>query len=159
MSERQIRENPAGRGLGLWSAGVLAVVTSLPWAASSGLPDRLATHWSSNSGPDEAVPFWAAAFVPGLIWTVTVLVVLLVRWRGGAAANVRLRAGTTAALLGGGVFLVGVQVCVVLANLGHEDWREADSPTAWAVAAGLSATLAGLAGWQGVIRSTRSRTT
>ncbi|MFG2292365.1 DUF1648 domain-containing protein [Streptomyces sp. NPDC048603] len=153
MGDRPIRKNAVRWGAGLWAVGVLATVTCLPWAVRPRLPERLATHWGGGSGgPDDSMPFWAAAFLPGLIWAVLVLVVLLVRWRAGAGASVRSRAGAAAALLSGGVFLAGAQACVVLANLDHADWREADSPTVWAVAAGLSAALAGLAGWLGVAR-------
>ncbi|MFD7627747.1 DUF1648 domain-containing protein [Streptomyces sp. NPDC059851] len=153
-----MRRSVAGWSVGVWSVAVLTTVTGLPWAVRNRLPDRLATHWDGSAGaPDDSMPFWAAALLPGLMWAVLVLVVLLVCRRAGVGASVRFRAGTAAALLSGGVFLAGVQACVVLSNLDHADWREADSPVVWAVVSGLSAVLAGLGGWLGVVR-TRART-
>ncbi|MFD0268251.1 hypothetical protein ACFVGY_16995 [Streptomyces sp. NPDC127106] len=107
---------------------------------------------------------WSVAVlttVTGLPWAVLVLAVLLVCLRAGAGASVRFRAGTTAALLSGGVFLAGVPACVVLSDLDHADWREADLPVVWVVASGLSAVLAGLAGlggWPGAARRVQART-
>ncbi|MFB6614739.1 DUF1648 domain-containing protein [Streptomyces sp. NPDC056367] len=123
-----------------WAAGVAALLVALPLAASGRLPDRLATHWGSGSGaPDGSMPLWAAAFFPALIWAVLVLVVALVRRWTGAGGWV---AGT---LVSGAVGLAGAQASIVRANLGHEDWRQADSVTVRVVVVIAAAALAGFA--------------
>ncbi|MFF5703624.1 DUF1648 domain-containing protein [Streptomyces sp. NPDC012794] len=140
-------EGAAGRpALGLWGAGVAAVLVALPWAASGRLPERLATHWSASSGaPDGSMPLWAAALLPAVVWAALVLLTAgAARWCGRAAAS--------AVLPAGGVFLVGGQACVVRANLDRADWHQArlDSlgialtlAVAVAVAVAVAAGLAG----------------
>ncbi|GAA3385486.1 DUF1648 domain-containing protein [Streptomyces racemochromogenes] len=124
----------------MWVAGPSAVLVALPWAASGRLPDRLATHWSGDSGgPDGSMPLWAAAVLPALVWVaLAVLALGLVRPRGSAAAHATLAAGA--------VFLVGAQAGVVRANLDRTDWHRAGSVNlAVAVTATVAAAVAGLA--------------
>ncbi|MER5930336.1 DUF1648 domain-containing protein [Streptomyces sp. NPDC002054] len=141
----------------IWAAGVLAALAALPPAASSRLPERLATHWSRES-PDGAMPLWAASLFPALIWAVLALSVGVAGRRGGPAA----RPWAAATLLSGGVFLAGVQASVVRANLDRAEWSDAGSVdtgvTITAVAAMAAGVLGWLAGRRGAVRPPATET-
>ncbi len=137
-------------GAGGWVVGVLGVLVALPLAARDRLPDRLATHWDASGGPDSSMSFWAATFVPGLIWLGMAAVVVLILWRArGSAAGAA--PGWAGATLGfGGVTLLGAQASIVRANLDNTDWREAGSVTVWVVATLAAAVAVGAAAlWAG----------
>ncbi|MEU3102826.1 DUF1648 domain-containing protein [Streptomyces griseoflavus] len=150
MTDRAGHRKAAVWGAGGWVVGVLGVLVALPLAARDRLPDRLATHWDASGGPDSSMPFWAATFVPALIWVAMAAVVVLVQWRarksaGGAAP------GWVGATLGfGGATLLGAQASIVRANLDHTDWREAGSVTVWVVVTLAAAVAVGAAAlWAG----------
>ncbi|MET9464676.1 DUF1648 domain-containing protein [Streptomyces sp. NPDC006544] len=136
------RRNGARWGVAIWALGVLAALAALPPAASSRLPERLATHWDSAS-PDGSMPLWAAALFPSLLWAALVASLLFAGRRGGAPA----RAWAGAVLLSGGVFLAGVQASIVRANLDRPDWRDAGSVGAGVAITAVAAVAAGLLGW------------
>ncbi|MEU7278534.1 DUF1648 domain-containing protein [Streptomyces sp. NPDC045431] len=138
---RRERRFGAGRGLVAWSAGILALLSAMPLAASGRLPDRLATHWSEAGRPDGSMPVWATAVFPACVWAVLVLGVVLVRKR------TKDRGWVGATLLSAGVFLVGGQASVVGANLDRTDWHRAGSLTVWVVATLVATFTAGLMAW------------
>ncbi|MCX4692042.1 DUF1648 domain-containing protein [Streptomyces sp. NBC_01408] len=142
MNDCTKRTNGARWGAAIWAAGVLAALAALPPAASSRLPDRLATHWGGSS-PDGSMPLWAASLFPALIWAVLALSVAFAGRRGGAAA--RPWAGVT--LLSGGVFLAGVQASIVRANLDRAEWSDASSVGTGVTVTVVAATAAGVLGW------------
>jgi hypothetical protein len=121
------------------------VLVALPLAVRDRLPGRLATHWGGTS-PDAALPLWAAALVPAILWLVLVLSVVVAAGRGGLPP----RGAPAAVLPAAGAFLTGAQAAVVRANLDRADWRQAGSVTTGvllgAVAAALVGVLAHLAG-------------
>jgi hypothetical protein len=122
----------------------LALLAVVPLAASSRLPDRLATHWDAGSGkPDGSMPLWAASLFPALIWGVVTMIVALVLWRARATSKGGTLGWVGATLGSGGVMLLGGQASVVRANLDHADWREADSVTGWVVMTLVAAVVAG----------------
>ncbi|MDQ0688435.1 hypothetical protein QFZ56_007398 [Streptomyces achromogenes] len=127
-----------------WGIGVLVLLVALPLAASSRLPDRIATHWRGSGRPDGSMPLWAAALFPALIWGVSALVVVLSpRWAGAGDAV----PGWTVAGLGfGGVTLLGGQASAVRANLDHGDRHTAGSVTTGVAGTLLVATVVGTAG-------------
>ncbi|MEW2412860.1 DUF1648 domain-containing protein [Streptomyces sp. NPDC046866] len=152
MSDGKMMERKHGTrwGVAIWAVSVLTALVAMPWAASDRLPERLATHWSAGSGgPDGSMPLWAAAFLPGAIWVVLVLLAVVpARWSDGPASRPATRGWAVAGLLSGGVFLAGAQTSIVRANLDHADWRQADPVSVGAVVAfGVAAALAGLTGW------------
>ncbi|WP_268867480.1 DUF1648 domain-containing protein [Streptomyces blattellae] len=154
MTDSAGRRITAAWGATGWALGVLVLLMVMPLAASSRLPDRLATHWDAGSGkPDSSMPLWVASLFPALIWAVMATVVALALWRARGSANGATRGWVGATLGFGGVTLLGGQAAVVRANLDHTDWRQADSVTAWvmvtlavAVVVGGVALLAGRRG-------------
>lgn len=144
MTDRA-RKSGAAWGAVSWGVGVLALLPTLPLAASGRLPDRLATHWDAGSGrPDGSMPLWAAALFPALIWSVLAVVVVLTLRRAGAGGGVP---GWAAAGLGfGGVTLLGGQASVVRANLDRTNWHEAGSVTSGVVGTLVVAAAVGTAG-------------
>ncbi|MBT2543461.1 DUF1648 domain-containing protein [Streptomyces sp. ISL-44] len=129
-------------GAAIWAVGVLAVLAALPSAASSRLPDRLATHWGGGS-PDGSMALWAAALFPALIWGLLALSIAFAGRRGGAPSG----AWAGAVLLSGGVFLVGTQASIVRANLDRADWKDAGSVGAGVAITAAAAVAAGALGW------------
>ncbi|MGW7102482.1 DUF1648 domain-containing protein [Streptomyces sp. NPDC054838] len=129
-------------GAGIWAVGVLAALAALPPAASSRLPERLATHWGSES-PDGSLPIWAAALFPALLWAALVTSLAFAGRRGGAPV----RAWAGAVLLSGGIFLAGVQAAIVRANLDRPDWRDAGPVGAGVAITAATAVAAGVLGW------------
>ncbi|MFD5479967.1 DUF1648 domain-containing protein [Streptomyces hawaiiensis] len=122
----------------------MVLLVALPLAASSRLPDRLATHWDAGSGkPDSSMPLWAATFFPALIWAVMTAIVALALWRARSSVNGATRGWVGATLGFGGVTLLGGQASVVRANLDHADWHEADSVTGWVVMTLVGAVVVG----------------
>ncbi|MFF1557915.1 hypothetical protein [Streptomyces sp. NPDC058279] len=126
--------------------GVLAALVALPVAARGRLPERLATHWGGRS-PDGSMPVGEAAMVPALLWVVLVAALVFAGLRGGSAARAGARVG--AALLSGGVFLVGAQASIVRANLDRADWRDAGSVGAGVAITAVLAVAAAALGWWG----------
>ncbi|MEU7063915.1 DUF1648 domain-containing protein [Streptomyces sp. NPDC046161] len=141
MTDRT-KTNGARWGAAIWAVGVLAVLATLPSAASSRLPDRLATHWGSGS-PDGSMALWAAALFPALIWAVLTLFIAFAGRRGGAPSG----AWAGAVLLSGGVFLAGTQASIVRANLDRADWKDAGSVGAGVAITAAVAVAAGALGW------------
>ncbi|UUY48847.1 DUF1648 domain-containing protein [Streptomyces yangpuensis] len=142
MTDRTKRTSGTRWGAAAWAVGVLAVLAGLPPAASSRLPQHLATHWGGGA-PDGSMPLWAAAVFPALIWAVLALSIAMAGRRGGAPAG----AWIGVSLLSGGVFLAGAQASIVRANLDRADWRDAGSVgTGMAVTAAV-AVAAGTLGW------------
>ncbi|MFJ4593280.1 MULTISPECIES: DUF1648 domain-containing protein [unclassified Kitasatospora] len=146
---KERREPGAGRGAlwgaVAWSAGVLALLIALPWAARHRLPDPLATHWSGQD-PDGSMSLTASALFPAGVWLVLVL---------AAAAARRFRAGTAggttgAALAAVGVLLTGAQTSIVHANLDRTRWQEAAPMGFEVVVLVVAAGLAGLLTWLAV---------
>ncbi|MFD3677649.1 DUF1648 domain-containing protein [Streptomyces sp. NPDC058613] len=129
-------------GAVVWTVGVLAVLAVLPLAASSRLPDRIATHWG-NGSPDGSMPIWAAAVFPALIWAVLALALGLAGRRGGASAA----PWVGVSLLSGGVFLAGAQASIVRANLDRADWRDAGSVGTGILVTAVVAIAACALGW------------
>lgn len=142
MNDRTKRTNSARWGAAIWAAGVLVALATLPPAASSRLPERLATHWGGSS-PDGSMPLWAASLFPALIWAVLALSVGFAGRRGGAAA----RPWAGVALLSGGVFLAGVQASIVRANLDRAEWSDAGSVGTGVAVTVVAATAVGVLGW------------
>ncbi|MFD7595938.1 DUF1648 domain-containing protein [Kitasatospora sp. NPDC059812] len=146
---KERREPGAGRGAFwgavAWSAGVLALLIALPWAARHRLPDPLATHWGGQD-PDGSMSLTAAALFPAAVWLVLVL---------AAAATLRFRAGTARGAIGpalaaGGVLLTGAQTSIVHANLDRARWQEAAPMGFEVVVLVVAAGLAGLLTWLAV---------
>ncbi|MGW6707559.1 DUF1648 domain-containing protein [Streptomyces sp. NPDC054956] len=129
-------------GAAIWVVGVLAALGALPPAASSRLPERLATHWD-GAAPDGSMPLWAAALFPALLWAALAASLAFAGRRDGAPA----RTWAAAALLSGGVFLAGVQASIVRANLDRADWRDAGSVGTGVAITAVAAVTAGLLGW------------
>ncbi|MBV6697788.1 DUF1648 domain-containing protein [Kitasatospora aureofaciens] len=125
-----------------WSAGVLALLVALPWAARHRMPDPVATHWS-GSKPDGSMSLTAAMLFPAGIWLVLVLgAVVARRFWGGQ------KPGLPGALLaGGGVLLTGAQASIVHANLDRSRWQDAAPMDAWVVAIIAGTGVAGLLAW------------
>ncbi|MEU4728910.1 DUF1648 domain-containing protein [Streptomyces sp. NPDC023588] len=141
MTDRT-KTNGARWGAAIWAVGVLAVLAALPSAASSRLPDRLATHWGGGS-PDGSMPLWAAALFPALLWGVLALATAFAGRRGGAPSG----AWASAVLLSGGVFLAGTQASIVRANLDRADWKDAGAVGAGVAITAAAAVAAGVLGW------------
>lgn len=141
MTDRT-KTNGARWGAAIWAVGVLAVLAALPSAASSRLPDRLATHWGGAS-PDGSMALWMAALFPALIWGVLTLSIAFAARRGGAPSG----AWAGAVLLSGGVFLAGTQASIVRANLDRADWKDAGSVGTGVAITAAAAVAAGALGW------------
>ncbi|MFJ3216325.1 DUF1648 domain-containing protein [Kitasatospora sp. NPDC086801] len=146
---KERREPGAGRGAlwgaVAWSAGVLALLITLPWAARNRLPDPLATHWSGQD-PDGSMSLTAAALFPAAVWLVLVLATAVARRFPAFSA----RGATGATLAAGGVLLTGAQTSVVHANLDRARWQEAAPMGFEVVALIVAAGLAGLLTWLAV---------
>ncbi|MEV7727289.1 DUF1648 domain-containing protein [Streptomyces sp. NPDC087917] len=142
MTDRTKRTRGTRWGAAAWAVGVLAVLAGLPPAASSRLPQRLATHWGGGA-PDGSMPLWAAAVFPALIWAVLAISIAMAGRRGGAPAG----SWIWASLLSGGVFLAGAQASIVRANLDRADWRDAGSVGAGMAVTAAVAVAAGVLGW------------
>lgn len=111
------RSRAARWGLAGCTAAVAALLAGLPWAAHDRLPDRLATHWSGGSVPDDSMPLWAASLFPAGFWLLVVLAVSI-RWHPSWPAVRPWRAMTLAPA---GAALVGAQASIVRANLDRAD--------------------------------------
>ncbi|MFI0810743.1 DUF1648 domain-containing protein [Streptomyces echinatus] len=145
---------PHGRAGRRWLIGSTAAVTiliaGLPWAAHGRLPGRLATHWSGGGTPDGSMPLWAASLFPTGIWLLAALAGS-VPWRRSRPTA---RPWRAMALAPTGAVLLGAQVSVVRANLGHADWHDARLPVLWAVPLVALAAAAGVLAWRLTTRST-----
>ncbi|MEU5637709.1 DUF1648 domain-containing protein [Streptomyces rishiriensis] len=127
--------------------GVLVLLAALPPAASSRLPERLATHWNAGSGrPDGSMPLWAAALFPALVWAVLTAVVALALRRAGTGSGA-IPGWALAGLGFGGVMLLGGQTSIVRANLDHADWHDAGPVTSWVVGTLVVAATVGALGF------------
>ncbi|WP_314225672.1 DUF1648 domain-containing protein [Streptomyces zaehneri] len=147
MTERGRRSAAAWGAVG-WCVGVLALLVALPPAASSRLPERLATHWNAGSGrPDGSMALWAAALFPALVWVLLTAVVMVALRRAGSGAGGAIPGWAVASLGFGGVMLLGGQASIVRANLDHADWHDADSVTSWVVGTLVVATTVGSIGF------------
>ncbi|WP_327174791.1 DUF1648 domain-containing protein [Streptomyces sp. NBC_01335] len=148
MSERAKSRGGAIWGAVCWTVGVLALLVGMVPAASGRLPERVATHWNGAGRPDGAMPLWAAALVPALIWAVAVVGIGLAVWRANARRGGAARGWAGATLVPTGVFLAGVQASIVRANLDRADWHEAGSVTVGTVGTLVVAAVVGLAAWR-----------
>ncbi|MBZ9599625.1 DUF1648 domain-containing protein [Streptomyces yangpuensis] len=142
MTDRMKRPGGGAWGAAVGVAGVFALLTALPLAASGRLPERVATHWG-GAAPDGSMPVWAASVFPALIWAVPALCTILMARRTHAPAP----SWAGAALAFTGIFMAGTQASIVRANLDRADWREAGAAGLGIALTFVAALTAGALGW------------
>lgn len=148
---------PVGRRLGEAAFPAVASVTAVvaPLVVFDRLPDPIASHWGWSGGPDGSLPLLLDAV---LLATVTAVVALgpLLAARGAVPRDLaRLLVGVAGAA---GVFLAGLRVASVQANLDAPAWEAAASlPGATLAVTAVGAMLAAAVGaWAAGDRPDRS---
>ncbi|MEV2266267.1 SdpI family protein [Nonomuraea africana] len=132
--------NRALTAAGMWGLLVTTVLVGVPLALRDRLPDPLATHWS-DAGPDNSL-----SFTQNLLFTVAMALVALAVMVGvvlhGRAFERRLsRAYWWGFLFGWGLFVIGMELSILQANLDVADWTLA-RPAGWGVAATMAVAAA-----------------
>ncbi|MFI7442265.1 hypothetical protein [Nonomuraea indica] len=127
---------------------VTAVLVALPLALRDRLPDPMATHWGPGNVPDGSMAFPVAVGMQVAVWGLIWLGLVVAALRGLDSRMSRV--SWWGSLAGMSVFVIGMGVTSLLANLDAPTWRAAalDGRHVLAVlAAGVAA--AGLAGYLG----------
>ncbi|KAB8192703.1 DUF1648 domain-containing protein [Nonomuraea phyllanthi] len=132
----------------IWGLAVTAVQIALPLSLRDRLPDPLATHWGTGGTANGSMSFTAYVAVQALVWAVPWLVALAMNERVRARRHGRMT--WWGAQFGLGLFLPGLNVTTLLANLDAPDWTAARLP-GWQVVAVVVAGfgVAALAGYLG----------
>jgi hypothetical protein len=131
---------------------VTAVLLAVPMVVYNRLPDPLATHWGASGRPDGAMPLPVGALVlPVGLWLLAFAALAAFGLRGRALAGRVPRGWFGAGLAALAVFVVGLDVVTLRANLDVADWHEAASVHWWTVLGVIAAAAAaGLLGrWLG----------
>lgn len=132
-------------GVLLWSIAVAAVLAVLPAAFSDRLPDPIASHWSFDGTPDDSMSLPALVAFSLVMWVVLAGCALLLAARGRKLRSYR--ASAAAVLAASTVFVLGVELSTLLANLDVPTWQQARSVSWQAVVIIAVAAVAGLLGW------------
>lgn len=130
---------------GLWTALVTGLLIAVPVLLRNRLPAPVAIHWGLSGEPDNAMPLGAVIAMSTALWVVLAGSGLTVAVRRGVRQRHR-RAWLGASLAWGGVFVLGLMVLTVWANLDAGSWSRA-RPVTWQAALFLVVPL--LAGWLG----------
>ncbi|MEU7891636.1 hypothetical protein AB0B45_02100 [Nonomuraea sp. NPDC049152] len=132
--------NRALLAAGTWGLTVAAVLVAIPFLLRDRLPDPLATHWSGTT-PDGSMSFTQNLLFSLAMEVMTLAVVVGIALHGKAFELRLSRAYWWGALFGGGVFVVGMELSIVSANLDVPVWTQART-VGWDVAVVLAATAA-----------------
>jgi hypothetical protein len=132
---------------GGWLALALVLQTAIPLAYKSQLPDPVATHWGLTGAPNGAMPFWAHIATLLGLWALFAAILLIGIARSRVERRPR-RQALAAMTAAAGVFVVGMSLAAVDANLNAPDWQHA-KPLNWQIIAVLAVSvLAGAIGWR-----------
>lgn len=130
--------------IGTWVALTAAALVAGLVAWHDRLPDPIASHWGLSGTPNGAMPFGAFLAVVLALWAVVAASGIAVLARGSESRQQR---GIAFSALGtGAVFVIGLELLTVQANLDVPDWHQARSP-GWQLAPHLA--LSALFGWFG----------
>ncbi|GAB3205723.1 hypothetical protein ACQEU5_00945 [Marinactinospora thermotolerans] len=134
---------------GVWGTLVGAALAAPPLALRDRLPDPVAIHWS-GAGADGSAPLLTFTVLPVAVWLVGVAIAIGLALWGQTLTHRSGRVYWWGFLIGGGVFLVGLSLLTLDANLDRSSWSRADLKE-WGVAVVMAASLATgvLAGWLG----------
>jgi hypothetical protein len=132
-----------------WFALLTVVMVAVPLALRDRLPEPMASHWGPSGAPNGSMPFATLLALQVGIWVLI---------GGGACAGAlrdswMLRRRTSrmvlgALLCGGGLFLVGLQLVTLSANLDVPTWSGA-APLSWGALLVVAVMLLG--GWLGAL--------
>ncbi|WP_214326676.1 hypothetical protein [Nonomuraea sediminis] len=139
--------NPRTLAVG-WGLIVTAVLIVIPLSVRDRLPEPLATHWSD--GPDSASSFTRFLIISVLTWAVPWAIVTGIAVQGRMFQRRLSRMYWWGFLFGGAVFVTGMELSTLYANLDRQSWHQAVLP-GWVVIAVVTAAvgigiLAGYAG-------------
>ncbi|MDG4832784.1 DUF1648 domain-containing protein [Solwaraspora sp. WMMD1047] len=110
-----------------WVGLVAASVVVAMLAAQDRMPDPLATHWGPGGVPDGRMPFGPALLAFVGLWGTVAALQLAILSRGGMLTHRAYRSGLAGMLAGTGIFLLGLAVTTIGANLDRATWRDARS--------------------------------
>ncbi|WP_157244406.1 DUF1648 domain-containing protein [Nonomuraea typhae] len=127
----------------IWGLIVTAILIAVPLSFRDRLPDPIATHWSDR--PDGATSLVPFVLTTTLIWVAVWVVLLGIAIHGKMLERSLSRAYWWGALVWSSLFVIGMAVTTVYANLGRAGWTQAELP-GWIVTAVLIGSIgAGLA--------------
>ncbi|MEW9548841.1 hypothetical protein [Nonomuraea sp. NPDC050783] len=109
----------------VWGLLVTAVQIGLPLALRDRLPDPMATHWTVGDRPDGSMSFTGDVLAVTLFWVVPWIVALVTAVEGRTLSRRQGRMVWWGGLFGMGVFAVGMNAGIVMANLDVADWTRA----------------------------------
>jgi hypothetical protein len=132
-----------------WFVLLTAVLTTVPLMLRERLPEPMASHWGPSGAPDGSTSFVALLVLQVGMWVLIGGVTCAVALRDSGVLRRRAsRTGLGALLGGGGLFVVGLQLVTLSANLDVATWSEADS-LSWGVLLVVVVLLLG--GWLGAL--------
>ncbi|NUT11507.1 MAG: DUF1648 domain-containing protein, partial [Nonomuraea sp.] len=115
----------------VWGAAVAAALVVVPLSLRERLPDPMATHWSGGDVPDGSMSFAGDVLTSLGLWAVLCVPHIAIAVHGRALARRKSRAFWWGGLFGTGLFVLGVEVTTLMANLDAPDWTLARMPMWW----------------------------
>ncbi|MEU4534652.1 DUF1648 domain-containing protein [Streptosporangium sp. NPDC023825] len=132
-----------------WVTLVTTVMIAAPLALRDRLPDPIATHWGTSGAPDNSMPFIASLVFQVGLWALLAGGALVFALANTTLLRRKANRMGLGALLGGlGLFLLGLQVVTLKANLDASDWSQA-AELGWDALLAVAGLVLG--GWLGAL--------
>lgn len=129
----------------LWALLSVASTIALHLAFRDRLPDPMASHWGISGTPDSSMSPVANLLVTLLIFAVLWGAAMGMAVHGAVFARRLGRAYWWGLLVWSGLFVVGIELSTLLANLDAATWADAHNPAGMILAVLVVSTLGGVA--------------